>query len=547
MIIKNPYRYISKYYKYICLIMLIPLLYLTLKFYDIGKFFRDYVASDYTTFETKIAETYITGLCFGTIFGMLLFNAFISIVFATKKRGSTMHIVIIIYTILLAISAFIFHVVMNSIEARIAEPTLIRVIRDWSNIISIPGFILLPATLATAIGFNFKTFRIERQYDAFIGEDEEGMSDEFELKVGERETTAKGGMVHLIREAKYYVLENKFVFKIIGVILLIIIGISTYMNFQVYNKRYTVNQEFVLNNFTMSLKESYITNVDYRGTLIAKDKYYLAIKLTIQNKSSKVRNIDSANFRIFLGDTEIFPSYDRSSRFIDIGKNYHGENIVGKSINDYVFVYELTEDQLQTQYQMKILTNSVLGDNNKLINSYKIINIKPEYILKTKNLGSAKIGSEITLKETVLGNTTYKLKSLEVADSYPFEYQICDINKVCTTIRDTVVQSGGKTLLIIDDEIKWDQNSSYFKNSDQDFYGDFVKIKYGYSVSYNGEVSDRDEKSILRNKTPAQVTNYKIYEVPAVVKRADYIQLEYSIRNKVFTIDITDIVKGKTG
>ena len=194
---------------------------------------------------------------------------------------------------------------------------------------------------------------------------------------------------------------------------------------------------------------------------------------------------------------------------------------------------------------MKILTNSVLGENNKLINSYKIINIKPEYILKTKNLGSAKIGSEITLKETVLGNTTYKLASIEVSDSYPFEYQVCDINNVCTTIRDTVVQSGGKTLLIIKDEIKWDPNSSYFKNSDQDFYGDFVKIEYGYTVTYDGESTERTDISVLKNKTPGQITEYKIYEVPAVVKRSDFVRLQYSIRNKAFTIDITDVVKGK--
>ena len=76
MIIKNPYRIISKYYKYICLLMLVPILYLTLKYGDIAGFYRDYVAANYTTVETIITDKYITGLCLITILLLFLVNLY---------------------------------------------------------------------------------------------------------------------------------------------------------------------------------------------------------------------------------------------------------------------------------------------------------------------------------------------------------------------------------------------------------------------------------------------------------------------------------------
>ncbi len=554
MIIKNPYRFISRNYKIICFLLLIPLVYLCFKYWDIAKFFRDYISSNYHTFDTIITDKYITPLCLGTIIFMIVINTIIIFVFSTRKREFILHLILVIYALVLGIATFFFSITMNSIEAAAGSTTTIRVMRDLANIISIPGFIIIPITIAKAIGFNFKTFRIERQFDNLAYEDEDGMNDEIEIKVNDQQTSARGGIVHILREIKYYILENKFVMKCLGIGLLIIIAISMYMNFQVYNKKYTANQSFVLDNFSMALKESYITNVDYKGNVIANDKYYLAVKLTIKNTKQKYFNkdgsenggkneknslsIDSSNFRIFIGDKEIFPSYDRASRFIDIGKDYRGEKIGPQSVNDYVFVYELTEDELQTNYQMKILTNSQLNDSNKLVNSYKILSIKPDNILKTEKLGKIKIGNEVSLEDTVLWKTTYKLNSAVIMDSFPYEYKVCNINNKCNTIRDTIVQSGGNTLLVINDEIKWDESSSYYKNSNKDFYGDFVKIEYTYTASYGGEVNKRTESSYLKNVTPENLEGNKIYEIPAVVKRAESKRLIISIRNKVYTIDL---------
>ena len=49
MILKKPYGFLIKHFKIINLILLVPILYIILKFGDIAGFFRDYVAAKYNT------------------------------------------------------------------------------------------------------------------------------------------------------------------------------------------------------------------------------------------------------------------------------------------------------------------------------------------------------------------------------------------------------------------------------------------------------------------------------------------------------------------
>ena len=93
---------------------------------------------------------------------------------------------------------------------------------------------------------------------------------------------------------------------------------------------------------------------------------------------------------------------------------------------------------------------------------------------------------------------------------------------------------------IIKDEITWDTNCSYYKNSNKDFYGDFVKLDYGYETYYAGKANDKHEIVTLKNVTPSGIQDVKIYEVPYSISKADYAKLQFNIRNKTFSINISD-------
>ena len=370
------------------------------------------VKPSFTIKETNITESYITILTYVSTAIVLLSNILIYAIIATKKKTSIYHLVGSIYYIIVLIVLFFLAGALQSIADHAMDATFANFVRDTATISSLPGYVMLIWGFVDAIGFNIKTFRIDNHVELKVSEDDE---DDIEIKVGSDNNTIKRNGVHFVRELKYYVLENKFVFTCIFIVLALIVGYTTYSNYQLYNKTYTINQNFTLDNFSISVKDSYITNVDYRGALINSGKYYLAIKIGIHNQTARDTAIERSNFRIYIGDEIIYPSYDKSSRFIDIGKMYLGEVIAAGSSDDYVFVYELTKDQVKSSYEMRIL-NGLTQKKEKLLTKYKKISIKPQNILKTQEIGEAKTKQQLDLSNTTLGETTFKLNKSYALD-----------------------------------------------------------------------------------------------------------------------------------
>lgn len=531
MIIRKPYGFLIKNFKLINLILVIPMLYIALKFGDIATFFSDFVSNDYKTIEAQIAGNYITILTFISLIFLILVNIIIYLLMRSKRKTTTYYTINIIYYILLLILTIVFYSVMSEIEiGSKLNSTLVDFVRDISRIITLPSYALIFMNISKGVGFNFKTLKFDNNLNLRVTEEDE---EEIEIKLTDNNHVLRKNVVHTIRELRYYFLENKLIISLISIFVLVIFAVGMYMHFGVYNKSYDVNQAFALDSFTLTLKDSYLTDVDYSGNEIAKDKYFLAIKLSIHNKNSEPIALDSSNFKIFFDNKSAFPSFDRSSRFIDVGKPYYGTEIMPGESNDYVIVYELDDTMLKTQYQMRIYSG-MDNKNGKLIPRYKTINIKPKNIIEEIDMGRTEIGKEILFEDTFLGNTKYKLKKFEIADSYTYEYEYCHKSKDCINLRKTLVPTSGNVLLIFKDEISWDEESAYFKNKNIDFYKHFTKLTYTYS---RGESTKVYETS-MKNVTPSGVKDVKIYEITNIVNRSTNVNLIFQARNKRATINL---------
>lgn len=533
MVIRNPYGFIVKHFRLINFLLLIPMLYLAFKFTDISNFFKDYVANGYMTKETGFTETYITGLSTISIIFMLIANILIYIILATKKKTSVYNLVGSIYYIVLLIASLFFSAALNSIETYSMDATFANFVRDTAGMCLLPAYPLIIWGFINAIGFNIKTFRLDNHSDLKISDEE---ADEIEIRIGSDNNSFKRNFIHFIREMKYYVLENKFVFTCIVVLLLLIVGITSYSNYKTYHQSFTINQAFSLENFSLSLKESYITNRDYRGALLSEDKYYLAIKIGIHNQGQPT-SIDKSNFRIYVGNDIIYPSYDKSSRFIDIGKIYQGEVIRADESNDYVFVYQLNKDQVKSTYEMRILSG-LTQKNTELLTKYKKISIKPQNILKIEKLESISTRKQLDLSSTTLGATTFTLNKLNVVPSYTYTYKSCDRKNNCVDIRDVILPSSGNALVIIEDKLSLDKSSSYYKNSDKDFYGDFITLEYTYTLNFGNNTGPRTKTTNLKNITPKLLEDQSVYEVPNTLLLADKINMIIKVRNKEVKIKV---------
>lgn len=529
MIIKKPYAFFIKHFKIIHLLLMIPILYLAFKIGDISSFFKSYVYANYQTSEVDFVGNYITLLIYLAIFVLIIINVIIYLLMRSKQKNTLYYTISILFYILILASTLVFYYSMTSIDMGTLSQTVATFIKDYSSILVVACYIILLVTFLKGIGFNIKTLRIDNYLGLQATEEDE---EEIELKLNSDNNKVKKNIVHYIRELKYYVLENKFVFSCLGLAAIIGIVISIYMNYQVYNKRYNLHEAFALDNFNMTLKESYITDVDFSGNKITDGYYYLAVKIGITNKSLSDESIDKANFKIYIDNESIFPKYDRSSRFVDIGRSYQGNTILAGSSDDYVFVYELTEKMIKNQYKMKILSD-LKQDGNKLKPSYKIINIKPTNITKTERIIDSSIDKEIALTDTMLGNTIYTLKSFEFSNGYQYTYNSCNSNNDCQDYKDVVLPHQGKSLLLIEDNIKWDEETSYYKNTKHKFYEDYAIVVY----KYNGT----EYQTRLTDVTPSNLKDKKVFEIPEILSKTSKgsMKLFFKIRNKIISIEVT--------
>jgi len=334
-----------------------------------------------------------------------------------------------------------------------------------------------------------------------------------------------------IREFKYYILENKFIFTCLTVIAFLVITTTLYMHFNVYNKTYSENKSFAHSAFTINMVDSILTNMDYNGKVIRNNKYYLVLKLDIANNSTSKMKLDVNNFRLQINDGYLVPTLDRTDYFIDYATPYHGENINKNSSGTYNLVYELTKKQIKNSYDLKILENIEykVGD---LTAHYKILNVKPTKILEKKSVKSYKLAEEINLSETFLGNSKIKISNYEIKDNYIYEYNYC-INGTCRTLND-VVSAGytsskiKPTLLIIDVKTTLDKNTTYGKTikTINTFYENF------FTVEYDGK------ESSTKNITPANLNNKIVLQTSAKIKDASDLNLVITIRDKTYNIDL---------
>ncbi len=526
MIIKNPYNFIAKHYRLINALMLIPMIYLLLKFRDISSFFVDFVKNGYKTYETNFADEYVTMLSFRVTALMIIYNGIMYFVFTSKKKNGLVYGIGFIYYIVLVILALLFHSSMNGISG--LDATFANFVRDMSRLSYLPLYFFILFTITKALGFNIKTLQFDKNSELRVNEEDE----EIEIRIGSEEHYAKKSLVHLLRELKYYVLENKFVFTVIGGILGIGALIGLYVNFRITNKSINYNQEVSTSTFDMALKESYITNVDYRGNDIQGGKYYLVVKIALRNKSVDTR-VDKAVFRITYGKKTFMPVYDKSSRFLDIGKPYEGQILKYGSEDDYAFAYELEEKDVKTSYKLQIL-NTLKYKDGELLKTYKTFSVRPKNITKPIKLGEVKMGTEVNLKDTTLGNATMKIKDIDIVEKYDYLSKECNKDDECVEVKNTVVPRPGYALMVIEDSIKLDEKSSYYKNSYQDFYGDFVSTKLKPKAIYGLD----EIITPMRNVTPKSMTDKKVYEVGVDALISDEITMNVRIRNVYFSIKL---------
>ena len=528
MIIRKPFAFLVEKFKLIHFIVLIPCIYLIYMFWRVSNFFNSFVVNGYVTNISELVSKYYSFLM---IIACIIVIAFTILVFLLFKRKNLFYIPYLFlcftYIVILVITIYLPALLYDAEMAELQSSTslIVRGVMNIAFYIQIISSVLL---LFLTFGFNIKTGEFSDIKDE-INLDEED-SEEVEINIRTDNYKVKRFVNRYIREVKYYVIENKNIFKILAGILGVIILFFAGKFILSLNRIVRVDQSFGYSNFLLSFNDSLLSTLDYSGNRISKGKIYLANKLIVTNKTNGLQVLKTDDFCLNIEGECIYPILDKSGKFIDLAKPYYAEKIGGGQQNEIVLVYELEEAMVRSKYKIKVL-DSLTYKKDDVIAKYKEITLSPAFSDSVRDIGLYSLNDEINLSKTTMLNTTLNISDYELSQYFRYNYDYCYL-ETCSLSTNAIAADFGKYFVILTGKINLDENASYtkYKLGSNDFFSDFTKIEY----TKDGKKYLLDVKDI----TPKKVEDKIVLETNSSVRNADSINLIITIRDKRYTLKL---------
>lgn len=535
MILRKPYAFLIKYFKFIHLFIAGLMAYLFYKSYNLIEFLSESVANNYNAVVSgQVAGLFINYFMYVAIVLILISLIAIYYLLSHKDKPRKFYMYSIIYYIILFVLFTIFYSFINDLSNNEITSSALRAYRDISIIAILPQGFFLIYSLVTVTGFNIKKFNFGEDLKELEINTED--NEEFEFTVGFDSYKTKRNLRRYSRELKYYVKENSFILTAILIIVIVVLGTILFLNREVYNKKYNASENVLHNTFTINVMDSIVTNLSFNGELLSKDKYYVVLKVNLTNNSNINEVLDYSNFRLEVNDKQIKPTIDKSLYFKDFASPYYGDKIAKGSNRIINLAYEISKEEIKDSYKLKIF-RGVATKPGEIVAKYNEIKIKPVLVEKIADANEVDLNEDLEFIYSNVGNTIFKITSFQFAKSYQYTYDKCNSDDVCTTLDDIVsvdysVLGDNRLLIVLDYEFKIDKEAVYFNSNSsiKEFVSNFLKIKY--------EIDGETYYSKVINQTPNNLKDKLVLQIGSNVSEAESVSVVFTIRNKNYIIKL---------
>lgn len=526
VILKKPYAFLIKNFRMIHLILTVFVGYLIFRTYNLYSFFSRYVGNVYATLSDAIPSNYITVFMFLISIIIIAFSLAMFMLMKKKDKPKNLYIGLSVYYILFFIGMIMYFVLFKSMETQQLTVRNAMVIRDLTFIIMLPQVALLVLSAIRAFGFDIRKFNFSKDLKELDIHEED--NEEFEFVLGVDSYKYFRYFRRRVREFKYYILENKFMFTVLMSLTFAVLLILTILNFTVYNRVYGKNQKVSANNMSIQVTDSFLTNMDYKGDEISEGKYFLVANINFTNDSGQSTVLELQNYELLTKSGSVYPSPSRSIHFVDFGAGYSKEKIpTGKSAN-YILVYEIDKKDVEKKYTLRV-TDSIEYKAGTMNSKFKKIALKPTVYDKMEEPKNYNLGETIEMYDTILNNSSLLIDSFEFRNKVTYKYEAC-IRTNCSEKTDVVTAdvAKSKTLLVLYGNAKMDRTSPFSKNAKtaMSFFDAFVQIKFDNKIAPVIDV------------TPHSITDSYILSVDENIAKAKSVELYITVRNKTYNLKL---------
>lgn len=544
MILKRPYAFLVKHFRIIHLVLMACSGFLIYKTWNIVGIFGTYIKNKYAVLEIEdLASKYVSLTMYFIIFIILALCGIIIYLLRYKKKQILFYIYVLAtyFAMMVAyyfVSSFLYGLQFNDPSLR-----LINIVRDIFRALAV---IQLPAfgfSFIRFLGFDVRKFEFKGDLLDLGIEKQDNEEYEFELNIDKDDIKTKFNK--RLRLLKYFYKENRLLFSAIeiflGIIVLLIVGKFIFSREKIYKEGQTLK----FDSYEITVLDTYKTNKDFRGNEISNKYFYVIAKVRYKNILNYDFSLNTQKIRLSYSKYDsTTPTTELNDKITEFGVNYYKQIIkVGES-RDFVFIFEVPLDYYDSTLKLKFLNSTSYSKNGEIEYDYKKVRISPrEFDTKTEKVETKNIGEELSFTDSLLGDTKIKINDIKLNDSFYYNVYKCSKGSCLDKSLSLVANQNSQfdlTLMRIDYDISFDYKKLGKNYSNSTFISQYGSIRFEINgKEYNNRIA-------LTDVTPYVTNKYVFIQVRDKLKNADKIYLDFTIRNKVYTIVLKDNTKEKT-
>ncbi len=524
MILRKPYAFFIKHFKLFNIFLTVLEIYLVYKMSFLFQFFLEYSKNPIGAIGQNLTGTLINNIMYITGIFIILFSLIIMAVLSFKKKPIKLYMFSIIVNAAVLILILIIANVLSVVEVRVIDNRDAFMIRDFALIVIILELIITIFTLMRSIGFDIKHFSFLKDLEDMKIDASD--NEEFELQIDVDSSKFKRDINRNKRYFKYFIYEHKVSIIVVATVIIGIISFIISSKMGIYFKAVKQNKFVNLDNYTMSITNSYITNLDYIGNKLTNDKQIIAVNIKIKTKNSKEK-LNLARFHLVINDKKYQHITTYNSKLIDLGTGYTNETITNEFSN-YLLVFEVPNNINTNKAYIQYDTE----DSKKIKFSLNEQNVDVKSDIINNNITETIIFNNELIKDGSL-----LIKSYELNDKFKVDYKFCITSDECYDSYEYLVpdykSNYDKTLLKINGNIEIKDSNMKIANL-YDFINKFGTLVY--TIDGNTKRQNVTFKEVKPSKTKLNDIYY--IEVLDEVKGATSISLEFKLRNKIYVYKI---------
>ncbi len=521
MILKRPYAFFIRYFKFLHLIIFMIsaiLLYRTTLIYD---FMKEFNKTSPNVIGNELTSSLFSPLLYLLIAILIIVNILIIIIMIRKDKPYLYYIINIILYVSVLLTYLISNSTISDMEKMLVAAKTTLAVRDITNLARLFQTISVVFYLIRATGFDIKKFDFVRdlKYLDITVED----SEEIEVSLEFEGNVFRRNIRKYIRNAKYYYKENKFILNIVIMLFISAIFFIIYLNTNKYNRSYKENDFFNARGISIGVKESYILTKNYKNISLSSEDYALVV-LKIASKSDNAQEIPLARAALLVNGKQYYSIRGYQGDLLDLGNVYTNQSL-NKEFTDYLLIYKIPKTDINSKMQFRYIDNMEYKRGRTIVNSMDV-KLNPSNLDDTQEIVKTyNINEEMQMK-----NYKVLINNYEIQDRFTNIYSSCISANECYDYKEILKPSVGekeKVILKIDGTLEVEKNIQNINNI-YSLISQFGTIEYTYNGKNYKETNDF--KQIIPTRTNQKNVYY--IEVNKEILDSTEIKLSFNQRNE---------------